>query len=51
VPEGTSVLLDATTKLGRVDQQLTAADGPAPSDRRAEIRAHTSLGDIVIHRA
>jgi DUF4097 and DUF4098 domain-containing protein YvlB len=51
VPEGTSVLLDATTKLGRVDQQLTAADGPAPSDRRAEIRAHTSMGDIVIHRA
>jgi hypothetical protein len=51
VPEGTSVLLDATTKLGRVDQQLTAAEGPAPTDRRAEIRAHTSMGDIVIHRA
>jgi DUF4097 and DUF4098 domain-containing protein YvlB len=51
IPEGTSVLLDATTKLGRVEQQLTAADGPAPTDRRAEIRAHTSMGDIVVHRA
>jgi hypothetical protein len=51
VPEGTSVLLDATTKLGSVEQQLTAADGPAPTDRRAEIRAHTGMGDIVVHRA
>jgi hypothetical protein len=51
VAEGTSVLLDATTKLGRVDQRLEATDGPGPSDQRAEIRAHTDLGDIVIHRA
>lgn len=51
VPEGTSVLLDATTKFGRVEQQLAATDGPAPTDRRAEIRAHTSMGDIVVHRA
>lgn len=51
VVEGTSVLLDATTKLGRVEQRLDATDGPAPSDRRAEIRAHTSMGDVVIHRA
>lgn len=51
VVEGTSVLLDATAKFGRVDQQLEATDGPAPSDRQAEIRAHTSMGDIRIHRA
>jgi DUF4097 and DUF4098 domain-containing protein YvlB len=51
VLEGTSVLVDATTKLGRVEQQLEATDGPAPSDRRAEIRAHTAMGDVVIHRA
>jgi hypothetical protein len=51
VVEGTSVLLDATSKLGRVEQRLDATDGPAPSDRRAEIRAHTNMGDVVIHRA
>jgi DUF4097 and DUF4098 domain-containing protein YvlB len=51
VPEGTSVLLEATSKLGRVEQQLAAADGPAPTDRRAEIRAHTGMGDVVVHRA
>lgn len=51
VPEGTSVLLDATTKLGRVEQRLAPADGPAPTDQRAEIRAHTSMGDVVVHRA
>ena len=50
VPEGTSVLLDASSKLGHVDQQLAAVDGPAPTDRRAEIRAHTGMGDIVVHR-
>jgi DUF4097 and DUF4098 domain-containing protein YvlB len=51
VVEGTSVLVDATTKLGRVEQRLEATEGPASSDRRAEIRAHTSMGDVVIHRA
>jgi DUF4097 and DUF4098 domain-containing protein YvlB len=51
VVEGTSVYLDATTKLGHVEQRLEATDGPAPSDRRAEIRAHTGIGDVVVHRA
>jgi hypothetical protein len=50
VVEGTSVLVDATAKGGRVDQRLDASDGPGPTDRRAEIRAHTSAGDVVIHR-
>jgi DUF4097 and DUF4098 domain-containing protein YvlB len=51
VAEGTSVLVDATAKLGRIDQRLTATDGPGPSARRAEIRAHSGMGDVVIHRA
>ena len=51
VVEGTSVLVDATAKGGRVEQRLEATDGPAPSDRRAEIRAHTGMGNVVIHRA
>lgn len=51
IVDGTSVLVDATSKLGRVDQRLDAADGPAPSGQRAEIRAHTGIGDVVIHRA
>jgi hypothetical protein len=51
VVEGTSVLVDASAELGRVEQQLDATDGPAAGDRRAEIHAHTSMGDVVIHRA
>jgi DUF4097 and DUF4098 domain-containing protein YvlB len=51
VIDGTSVLLDATAKNGRIEQRLDATDGPDPSDRRAEIRAHTTMGDVVIHRA
>ncbi len=51
VVEGTSVLVDATATFGRVDQRLEVTDAPAPNDRRAEIRAHTGMGDIVIHRA
>lgn len=51
VVEGTAVLVDATSKLGRVEQRLDATDGPTPDDRRAEIRAHTGIGDVVIHRA
>lgn len=51
IVEGTSVLIDATTKIGRVEQHLDTTDRPAPTDRHAEVRAHTSLGDVVIHRA
>lgn len=51
VPEGTSVHLDATTRFGRIDRQLSASDGPADGDRRAAITAHTGAGDVLLHRA
>lgn len=51
VADGTSVLIDATSKFGRIEQRLDAMDRPAATDRRAEVRAHTSMGNVVIHRA
>jgi hypothetical protein len=48
---GTAARLDVSTEWGRVHNELTAADRPEPSDQTAEIQAHTSYGDIRIHRA
>jgi hypothetical protein len=48
---GTAAWLDLDTKFGKVRNQLGGGDAPAPSGRRVEIRAHTSIGDITIDRA
>ncbi|MEV6345524.1 DUF4097 family beta strand repeat-containing protein [Actinoplanes sp. NPDC051851] len=51
VRSGTAARLDVHTHYGKVRNELTAADGPAESDERAEVRARTAFGDILIHRS
>lgn len=48
---GTAARLDVHTHYGHVRNDMTAADGPAESDERAEVRARTAFGDILIHRS
>ena len=40
-----------TPSFGKVRNDLDAAAGPAESDEKAEVRARTAFGDIVIHRS
>ncbi|MEW1639143.1 DUF4097 family beta strand repeat-containing protein [Streptomyces sp. NPDC093801] len=43
--------LDVTSRLGRVHNSLGASGGPEGSEGVVEVRARTSMGDIVITRA
>ncbi|BCY11965.1 DUF4097 family beta strand repeat-containing protein [Actinoplanes sp. L3-i22] len=51
IRSGTAARLDVHTHYGKVRNDLTAADGPAETDERAEVRARTAFGDILIHRS
>ena len=51
VRRGTAVWLDALTRFGQVRNGLDHGGEPAPTDERAEVRARTSAGDILIDRA
>ena len=51
IKEGTAAWIDATTKFGRVDQRLTAADSPDGATDTVQVRARTAFGDVVIARA
>jgi len=48
---GTAALLDVASKFGRVRNSLDASGSPEPTEQTVELRARTSYGDIVIHRA
>src|SRR6185437_1513502 len=48
---GTAARLDVHTTMGRVRNELDAADQPASTEERVEVRARTGFGDIVIRRA
>jgi len=50
VPDGTSAYLDVRAGAGRVHNDLEAADAPAASGERVEVRARTTAGDVVIRR-
>ena len=50
IREGTAAWLDVSAKAGKVHNALEAADGPDPSAETVEVRARTSLGEIVIGR-
>ena len=50
IHEGTAAWLDVSTQFGTVRNSLGTADGPAPSEHTVEVRARTSVGDIVIGR-
>jgi DUF4097 and DUF4098 domain-containing protein YvlB len=51
IAAGTAAWLDVKTSFGKVRNLLTDAARPEESDETAEVRAHTSFGDITIHRA
>ncbi|MBF6211139.1 DUF4097 family beta strand repeat protein [Nocardia puris] len=51
IRQGTAVLLDLHTKFGSVRNELDTAAGPEPSDEKAEVRARTSAGDIIVRRS
>lgn len=51
IREGSAAYLDAHTAFGSVRNSLTSVAGPQPSEHKAQVRARTSLGDILVHRA
>jgi hypothetical protein len=51
VKKGTAAWIDAATKYGRVQNDLTAADEPGPSVETVQVRARTQFGDVLIARS
>ena len=50
IREGTAAWLDIRSTAGKVHNALEAADGPEPSAETVEVRARTTVGDVVIRR-
>ncbi|MEV0318521.1 DUF4097 family beta strand repeat-containing protein [Streptomyces sp. NPDC050658] len=51
IAEGTAAWLDVRSKVGRVRNEMGAAEGPKQSEETVEVHGRTSVGDIVIRRA
>jgi Putative adhesin len=51
VRDGVPAWLDLRTKFGRVRNELDASERPASGEDSVEVHAHTSMGDIMIHRS
>src|SRR5450631_2024982 len=51
IREGTAAWLDVSAHHGRVRSSLDEASSPEQSEATVEVRARTSYGDILIHRA
>jgi DUF4097 and DUF4098 domain-containing protein YvlB len=51
IREGTAAWIDATTKFGRVRNDLTPAGAPEQAAETVRVRARTSFGDVVITRS
>lgn len=51
IRRGTAAKLDIRSQAGHIHNTLDTTAGPEPTDEIAEIRARTSVGDIVIRRA
>jgi hypothetical protein len=51
IHEGTAAWLDINASAGRVHNALDATPAPGASDEKVEVRARTSIGNIVIRRA
>jgi hypothetical protein len=49
--DGVAAWLDLNTRFGSVQNDLDAAERPAPGEDAVEVRARTSYGDITIHRS
>jgi DUF4097 and DUF4098 domain-containing protein YvlB len=51
IREGIAAWLDVRSTAGRVNNALDAADAPEPSAETVEVRARTSVGDVLIRHA
>jgi Putative adhesin len=51
IREGTAAWLDVSSRYGTVDVSLDPGDGPGETEPIVEVRAHTTHGDIAIHRS
>ena len=51
VRDGVTAWLDLETKFGTVQNDLDTAQHPEPSEDTVEVHAHTSMGNITIHRS
>jgi hypothetical protein len=49
--DGVTAWLELETSYGNVRNQLNAAEGPETGEGAIEVRAHTSYGDITVHRS
>jgi hypothetical protein len=50
IPEGTAAWLDLRSTAGKVHNALEAAGAPEPSADAVEVRARTTVGDVVVRR-
>jgi DUF4097 and DUF4098 domain-containing protein YvlB len=50
IREGTAAWLDVRATAGKVHNALDAADNPGPAAETVEVRARTTVGDVVIRR-
>jgi Toastrack DUF4097 len=50
IREGTAAWLDVRSTAGKVHNALDAADSPGPAADTVEVRARTTVGDVVIRR-
>ncbi|MER6949546.1 DUF4097 family beta strand repeat-containing protein [Nonomuraea sp. NPDC000554] len=51
IVEGTAAWLDVSSQYGTVTVALDPGDVPGQADQVVEVRAHTTYGDITIHRS
>jgi hypothetical protein len=51
VRDGVAAWLDLDTKFGSVENDLDSAEAPPPGEDPVEVQAHTSYGDIRVHRS
>ena len=51
IPAGTPAYLDVKATAGRVRNALEASGAPDPSVESVEVRARTTVGDVVIRHA
>ena len=51
IPVGTPAYLDVKATAGRVRNALEASDAPDPAAESVEVRARTTVGDVVIRHA
>ena len=50
IGEGTAAWLDVSARVGKIHNALDSADAPGSSAETVEVRARTSVGDIVVRR-